>query len=553
MLVVLIPVTVLTTLVLPFLSPEQAPIHRDPVLLMSLTVNFLGLGAYFLSRTRHFQFAAGSTVLLAIFGTWAAVILSHGTAHEAPAPYFLGLSVLISSIFLRIEYTVLLAFLNMAALLFLPILSPPFRDYDIANPLTFLFFHTAFIFMLAVVRHQDLRQIQHQTHVLRDSEEMWRSLAENAPDQIVMIDRTGKILFANRSVSALTREQVVGTSLYDYVDPAERPGLNVIVDHVFEQGERRTFEIRGVGASEAVSYAGNMGAVRENDRIVAAIVVFQDVTEKKRAEEARAHALQQEREMEQLKQVAQMKTTFINTAAHELSTPLTPILVQTHMLRRSGVESWTPAQRNSFGILERNLQRLAGLLSDVLDGARVQGSRLRIDKSRIDLEAIVREAVDSHEAAAHQEGQTLEAEIQGPIWIEADPRRLSQVLYNLLSNAVKFTPHGGRIRVAALAEDGQAVVRVTDTGLGLTPAQVRRLFEPFTQFHDASHRTISGTGLGLYISKGIVESHGGRIWCESPGPHKGATFCVTVPLAAESVEDRFPRPSPDAPRERAEA
>lgn len=547
MLVVLIPVTFLATLILPYLSPEQPPLHRDPVLLMGLAVDFLGLGAYLLSRTRHFHLAAGSAVLLFIFGTWASVILSRGTIHEVPAPYFLALSVLVSSIFLRIEYTVLLAFLNMAALLFLPVLAPAFRDYDIANPLTFLIFHAAFIFMLAVVRHQDLRQMQQQTHVLKDSEEMWRSLAENAPDQIVMIDRTGKILFANQNLASLTREQVVGTSLYDYVEPSERSRLETVVRETFETGGRRSYEIRGIGATGPVWYASHMGAVREDDWVVAAIVVSQEVTERKQAEEARAHALQQEREMEQLKQVARLKTDFINAAAHELSTPLTPILVQAHMLRRTGVDTWTPAQRNSFGILDRNLQRLAALLNDVLDGARIQSSRLRVDRRRTDLESIIREAVDSHQAVAHQGGHTVEEDIRGPLWIEADPRRLSQVLDNLLSNAVKFTPSGGRIRVEAVSEQGQAVVRVSDTGLGLTPGQVQRLFEPFTQFHDVSQRTAAGTGLGLYISKGIVEAHGGRIWAESPGPERGATFSFTLPLASESVLPPVSAPMPGSP------
>ncbi|MCA1814293.1 MAG: hypothetical protein LC624_10155, partial [Halobacteriales archaeon] len=106
-----------------------------------------------------------------------------------------------------------------------------------------------------------------------------------------------------------------------------------------------------------------------------------------------------------------------------------------------------------------------------------------------------------------------------------------QVLYNLLTNALKFTGTGGSVRVRLAREGQEAVVRVEDTGIGLTPAQMERLFQPFGQVHDASARTRGGTGLGLYISKGLVEAHGGRIEVASAGPGQGATFSVRVPLA----------------------
>jgi signal transduction histidine kinase len=115
--------------------------------------------------------------------------------------------------------------------------------------------------------------------------------------------------------------------------------------------------------------------------------------------------------------------------------------------------------------------------------------------------------------------------------VVAYPSRIAQVLFNLVSNAVKFTPRGGRIEVRTSLRAGEVVVEVADTGLGLTPEQESRLFQPFSRVHAETHAA-RGTGLGLYITKGIVEQHGGRLWCHSDGPGLGTTFSFSLPAGA---------------------
>jgi signal transduction histidine kinase len=255
---------------------------------------------------------------------------------------------------------------------------------------------------------------------------------------------------------------------------------------------------------------------------------FRDVTERRRADE---HA----REVERLKTLDKFKTAFINMAAHELGTPLTPIKVQVHMLKRSAATGRTERVAHDLELLERNVNRLVKLVGDVLDGARAQASQLKITRSRVDLSDIMLDAVESYLRPAEEADLRIEVEPCGDLPVEADAARISQVLYNFLSNATKFTPAGGCVRVASERVGDRAVVRVTDTGPGLSAWQLERLFQPFSQVHDPQQVTAAGTGLGLYISRSIVEQHGGRIWAESDGPELGATFCLELPLIAAAA------------------
>jgi histidine kinase len=147
------------------------------------------------------------------------------------------------------------------------------------------------------------------------------------------------------------------------------------------------------------------------------------------------------------------------------------------------------------------------------------------------LEELVRHAVDSFRATYAEKSVVLEADVTGRMPVKADAQRLTQVLFNFLTNALKFTPEGGRVRVVARADAEQAEVGVHDSGRGLTQREIDQLFKPFSQVHDPKETKEKGTGLGLYICKGIVEEHGGRVWVESDGRGKGSRFAFSVPLA----------------------
>src|SRR5438067_7992582 len=261
--------------------------------------------------------------------------------------------------------------------------------------------------------------------------------------------------------------------------------------------------------------------------------ILRDITDRKRVDEERRLASDRLHEIARLKELDKMKTQFVNTLSHELRTPLTPIKVQLHLLQGAHASGDREKQKKATEMLERNVGRIAGLIDELLEVARMQAGNLKLDKGELELDATLAEALESFRDVAKQNGVEGETKLEPHVHVNGDARRLTQVMYNLLNNALKFTPEGGHITVDAHQENGQAVVRVTDTGIGIKPEDIGRLFEPFSQVHDTMERTNSGTGLGLYICKGIIEGHGGQIWCDSPGPGKGTTFAFALPAKEE--------------------
>lgn len=289
---------------------------------------------------------------------------------------------------------------------------------------------------------------------------------------------------------------------------------------------------------------------RLGDNVVGRVWSFRDVTERKRAEEHRVLAGQRLMDIQRLEEVNQFKTALLNTASHELNTPLTPLLLQLHLLQKPDSGPLTERQQKAVHVLDRNLGRLSDLVRNVLDVARLQSHQLRIDPQPLDVQGLLRESIESFEEVARHADVRLTSVVSRHACrmpANGDVGRLTQVLVNLLSNALKFTPAGGEVRVMARDTPTGVHIAVQDTGRGLTAAEQGQLFQPFAQVGDVAHENPAGTGLGLYICKGIIEAHGGQIGVDSRGPRHGATFWFTVPYAgpvARSARDgRPPRPA----------
>jgi signal transduction histidine kinase len=254
---------------------------------------------------------------------------------------------------------------------------------------------------------------------------------------------------------------------------------------------------------------------------------LQDVTGSRASERQRD-------EVRRLHEMDRFRARFLNMAAHELKTPLTPIRIQLELLGRS-LAPGSPAQQRALATLKRSVGRLSSLVDDLLDAARLQATQMRVRLRTVDVAALATEAAESYAAVAAETGVTLRVSCPGPAHAEADETRLLQVANNLLSNAVKFTPQGGTIEVRVRQEPGWVRLEVEDTGPGLSPGQAQRLFQPFVQLHGEAEAGLKGTGLGLFIVKGIVEAHGGTIAAASPGPGQGTTFTVRLPAAGEGA------------------
>lgn len=231
---------------------------------------------------------------------------------------------------------------------------------------------------------------------------------------------------------------------------------------------------------------------------------------------------------EQLKIHDRMQKQFINVAAHELKTPTQGILGFSDLLKRY------PEKREEITeAICRNAMRLQRLINDILDVTKIESQNLRLNKEQLNLNTLISSVVEDHGEKVNEVGKSIVKILvsfeqgtnnnQNPIFVEADKSRLTQVISNLLHNAIKFTLKG-HITISTEKTDSDAIVRVKDTGSGIDPEIYPRLFSKFAS------KSYQGTGLGLFISKSIVEAHGGKIWVENNKNENGVTFIFTLPL-----------------------
>jgi signal transduction histidine kinase/CheY-like chemotaxis protein len=261
-----------------------------------------------------------------------------------------------------------------------------------------------------------------------------------------------------------------------------------------------------------------------------------------------ALAVENARAYEEARHANRLKDEFLATLSHELRTPLNAILGYTRMLRRGAVAP--ERQANALQVVERNAVALNQIVEDVLDVSRIVSGKIRLNVQPVGLLPVVQDALATIAPAADAKGVRIETAIDpnaGPV--SGDPDRLHQVMWNLLSNAVKFTPLGGRVHVAVARVGAHVEIVVRDSGIGIAPEFLPHVFERFRQADSRFTRTHNGLGLGLAITRHLVELHGGTIGASSDGPGTGAVFHVRLPAGAAQAEHPLEpvRPPPRAP------
>jgi signal transduction histidine kinase len=225
-------------------------------------------------------------------------------------------------------------------------------------------------------------------------------------------------------------------------------------------------------------------------------------------------------------EATRLKEDFLSAAAHDLKTPLTTVVAQAQYLERKAVrDPSAPSDLQGLQRIVREGQRLAALVTDLLDAARMEQGRLVSDREPVDLGALVTQVVTREHAAAH----ATELDVRGAIVGTYDRKRIEQLVENLVENAKKYSPEATPVRVEVWQQNGEARITVQDRGIGIPPTDLPKIFERFSRGSNVDDRKFHGMGLGLYICRGIVEEHGGRIWAESE-VGRGSTFHVALPL-----------------------
>ncbi|TXT61949.1 MAG: putative Histidine kinase [Promethearchaeota archaeon] len=358
---------------------------------------------------------------------------------------------------------------------------------------------------------------------LEESESKWRFFLKNAPDVIFTLDRSGKIKYINSPPSGLTSDQVINTSVYEYVDPDYRDTVKEAINYVFETGDSTTYEIRARGPEDSVSwYSTRVGPLTKGEEIELVILITRDITEKKEYET-------------KLKELNAFKSQLMRRCSHELKTPLISIMGYTELFYNDHQEELTPQMRFKIEEIEKGCARLDEIIKKILDSLKYSSGLSEIKPQKEDLTFLINFIIDELYPLYTTRNLSIKKELPDEVWVKIEKEKIFQVVENLLINAIKYTPPPGTISIKAYDYDDKTVcVEINDTGIGFTEMERTKIFKKFgkiERFGKGFDVGIDGSGLGLYISKKIIELHEGNIWMESAGRNQGSTFYFTLPKA----------------------
>ncbi|WP_343611468.1 response regulator [Novosphingobium sp.] len=245
-----------------------------------------------------------------------------------------------------------------------------------------------------------------------------------------------------------------------------------------------------------------------------------------------------------LEEADRRKDEFLATLAHELRNPLAPLRHGIDVLRRKPDGD---SAEDIRAMMDRQLTQMVRLIDDLLDVSRISQGKIELRRERLQAAEIVRLALEASRPLIESHGHRLTVDVpDAAIWLDADLTRMAQVLGNLLNNAAKYTPEGGQIGLSLRVENGEAVIAVSDNGLGIPPAMQSRIFQLFTQIEDHSVHAKGGLGIGLALARQLVEMHGGTIEAHSGGIGQGSTFTLRVPLAQAVAGEAMAEDAPQA-------
>lgn len=368
-----------------------------------------------------------------------------------------------------------------------------------------------------------VRNAQLFQQVLEERRQL-QTLVAHTEEGVAILNPSGYIRLFNRALSTMTgwpASEAVGRRVSEVIVAIDDRGNAIRAPDIppvqrYDDDRPRRLEgwlIRRDGTQGP--YVGiTLSPLYDNSGQLFSIVVnFQDVTRFKEAED--------------------LKSTFISVISHELKTPLALITGYAETLARQDVRWDAKTIQEGLTVIGEESERLNRLIEDLLDAARIEAGVLELKMSYVRLDQLARSSVEALRPVEREHMFALDFPEDFPT-VPGDPERLRQVLRNLLSNAVKYSPAGSLIRVGGQVEPDRILVFVSDEGPGIPPDEQERLFERFSRGSGAQSTT-SGAGLGLYLSKAIVEAHGGEIWVESI-PNQGATFYFSLPRNGQAGE-----------------
>ncbi|MBE9180452.1 response regulator [Oculatella sp. LEGE 06141] len=377
-------------------------------------------------------------------------------------------------------------------------------------------------------------QLEAMNTELRTSEERFRLLSACSPVGIFLTNVEGYCTYTNprcQAICGFTLPESLGDGWLGFMHPEDLERVRDTWFACAQNVREYSGEVRFQQTPETVrwTHVRSSPMFSNEGKLIGHVGTIEDITERKQSEEVRAQIIQEQAARQQAETANQMKDEFLAVLSHELRTPLNAMLGWAQLLRTRKFDDAT--MQRALEAIERNARAQAQLVEDILDVSLIMQGKLRLNRYAVGLKTIIEAAVDSVRPQAEDKsiGLTVEYD-ESANRVCGDPDRLQQVVWNLLSNAVKFTPEHGEIAVRLKRDDGQAVIEIADTGMGIHPDFLPHVFERFRQADSTTTRAYGGLGLGLAIVRHLTELNNGTVTAHSKGEGTGATFTVKLPL-----------------------
>ncbi len=378
-----------------------------------------------------------------------------------------------------------------------------------------------------------------------ESETRYQKIVELSEEGIWVIDSDAKTTYVNQALTkklGYTESEMLGRPISDFISEVGQKKCCSLIDLGSQNKvEKCELKLKTSSGEDLWTYMSASPALDENGKMLWSCVLVYDISDRKRAEEQ----LRQSSESislanAELARATRLKDEFLAGMSHELRTPLNAILGLSEALQEEVYGELTHKQRKSLVTIEQSGRHLLELINEILDLSKIESGKMELQIAPVSLESLCESSLTLVKQQAHQKNINLNSKIADSeslgrstsrLWdIEADERRIRQVLVNLLSNAVKFTPEGGEVWLEVEADSESEILQfsVSDTGIGIAKENLDKLFKPFVQLDSSLSRRYAGTGLGLALVRRLVELHGGSVSVESE-LGKGSRFTVTLP------------------------
>ncbi len=398
---------------------------------------------------------------------------------------------------------------------------------------------------LVLLSIEDVTERKKAQAALQESELRFRRLFQTSKDGILILDAAlGTIIEVNPFMGGLLGyelEDFLGKELWQiglFQDKAaNQAAYSILREKGYIRYDNLPLKTKS-GTEVEVEFVSNVYMVGE--RKVAQCNI-RDITQRSRIErEAKAQA-------SELADLHRRKDEFLAMLSHELRNPLSPILNAVHLLRLQGNENLI--QHEARVIIERQVRQLSHLVNDLLEVARFTSGKIRLNPVRLDMRGVVERAVESARPLIDGRKHKLMVDLPvDPVWLDADPTRLEQVVVNLLNNAAKYTDDGGQIFLKVRIERHEMVLSVRDTGVGIDLKQFPDIFDIFTQADRSLDRSQGGLGIGLALVQRLVDMHRGSVEVHSEGLGRGSEFTIRLPLTIAAASEPPPAPTKSADR-----